>query len=154
MLSNHDLLFYVVNSSSPSSGRTLHPSRRSRSHAHGHLSLTLLLHNPLPTNFLCTNSRRTLVPIINHLSGQNRIENEPGHEAIQDQLIIHLLQRREDTRQRSSKVIKHLLTTQLHQPKTRIFPFLFSHKTNPPPLFPTRPRNEPTVKALNWPVPP
>jgi len=52
---------------------------------------------------------RGCVPIVNHLERQNQVEREPGHESIQNQLVIHLLQRREDARKRSDEVVEHLV---------------------------------------------
>ena len=77
--------------SPPSRRRSLALRRSPRTRAHGNLLWFLA--------YLCCVARggRTL-PVVYHLRGQDSVEGEARDEAVQYQLIIHLLQRREDSR--------------------------------------------------------
>ncbi len=48
------------------------------------------------------------VPVVHHLRGQYAVQREPGDEPVQDQLVVHLLQRREDPGQGAGEVVEHL----------------------------------------------
>ena len=50
-------------------------------------------------------SRRT-IPVIQHLPSQNGIEDESRHEPIQNEFIVHLLQRGEDAAQAAGEVVE------------------------------------------------
>lgn len=52
--------------------------------------------------------RRGRIPVVHHLQGQNRIQHEAGDKAVEDQLVVHLLQRCEDSGERANKVVEDL----------------------------------------------
>lgn len=60
--------------------------------------------------------RGRAVPVVEHLGSQHRVQDEPGHEAIQDERVIHLLQGSVDTAQASKKVIEDRKGRQLTRP--------------------------------------
>lgn len=50
------------------------------------------------------------LPVIQHLGGQYHVQSKSGDEAVQDELVIDLLQGGEDARKRSSEVVEYLDT--------------------------------------------
>ena len=46
------------------------------------------------------------VPVVQHLGRQHGIEHEARHEAIQDELVVHLLQRRKDAAQTTGQIVE------------------------------------------------
>ena len=91
-----------ISNSTPSSRRRSLPLRR-RPRTRAHSDLLRFLSNL----GRMTSSRRAL-PVIHHLPSQNSIEQAASHKHIQDQLIVHLLQRRKHPRQRSQQISKDL----------------------------------------------
>lgn len=51
--------------------------------------------------------RRTL-PVVQHLGREDNVESESSNKAVQNKLVVHLLQRSENPRQRSGEIIEHL----------------------------------------------
>lgn len=51
---------------------------------------------------------RRRIPVVDHLSRENSIEHEASNEPIEDQLVINLLQRCEDSREGASEVVEDL----------------------------------------------
>ena len=60
--------------------------------------------------------RRWTVPVIQHLPGQDSIEHKARHESVQDELVIHLLQRREDASQTTQQVVEDGERAELARP--------------------------------------
>lgn len=54
---------------------------------------------------------RGLVPVVQHLRRQHRVQREPGYEPVQDQLVVDLLERCEDPRERACEVVEDLEMT-------------------------------------------
>lgn len=52
--------------------------------------------------------RRGRVPVVDHLQRQDGVEREASNEPVQDELVVHLLQGREDARERAEEVVEHL----------------------------------------------
>lgn len=51
---------------------------------------------------------RRSVPVVNHLQGKDRVEREARNEAVQNQLVVNLLERRKDARQGPGEVVEDL----------------------------------------------
>lgn len=49
------------------------------------------------------------VPVVDHLEGKDRVEDEARNEAVQDQLVVDLLESGEDARQGTGEVVEDLI---------------------------------------------
>lgn len=59
--------------------------------------------------------RRGRVPVVDHLRGEHAIQHKARHEAVQDQLVVHLLEGREDARERAGEVVEDLPNADVRQ---------------------------------------
>lgn len=48
------------------------------------------------------------LPVVQHLAGQNHIQSESGHKAVEDKFVVDLLEGSEDARKRSGEIVEHL----------------------------------------------
>jgi hypothetical protein len=63
---------------------------------------------------------RRAIPIVHHLRRQNRIEHKSCNEAIQNKLVVNLLQRREYATRTPEQIIEHSERAQLPRPALTI----------------------------------
>lgn len=49
------------------------------------------------------------VPVVDHLESKNGVEGETGDKSIKDELVVDLLEGREDTGERASEVVEDLI---------------------------------------------
>lgn len=81
--------------------RRTHRATRSCGRSHWYrLCLSLAL------DWLRRRSRR--VPVVDHLQSQDSIQSSTSNESVQDQLIVHLLQSCENSRERADEVVEDL----------------------------------------------
>lgn len=99
----HYHLHYIPpqTSTPPPRGRALHLRLCTRTRTHRDLCWFL-------PDLLGVCSRLRAVPIVGHLRRQHRVQREARHEPVEYQLIIHLLERSEDARERSDEVVEDL----------------------------------------------
>lgn len=48
------------------------------------------------------------LPVVQHLGRQNDIQRESGHEPVQNDLVVNLLEGGENPRERADEVVEHL----------------------------------------------
>ncbi len=48
------------------------------------------------------------IPVIHHLQSENSVKRKACDESVEDQLVVHLLQRCEDSGERASEVVEDL----------------------------------------------
>ena len=48
------------------------------------------------------------LPVVQHLAGQDDVQSEARHKAVQNEFVVDLLEGSEDTRKRSGEIVEHL----------------------------------------------
>lgn len=51
---------------------------------------------------------RGALPVIKHLACQDHVQSKSGNEAVENELVVDLLQRGEDARKGSDEIVEHL----------------------------------------------
>lgn len=57
---------------------------------------------------LAVGLRRRRVPVVHHLRSEHAVQHKARDEAVQDQLVVHLLEGREDAREGAGEIVEDL----------------------------------------------